>query len=99
MYIRSDDCEIPKHICKILIDIDENSDEIFIRIEKLPIVLCYRDFWVANIFFSEGETVLIDWDTAGWGYLASLIADEADVNHMGHLLEQGAMRRELHAIL
>lgn len=85
-YIRSDDCEIPKHICKMLIDIDESADEILNRIEKLPIVLCHRDFWVANIFHSDGKTILIDWDTAGWGYLgediASLIADEADVEHM-----------------
>ena len=70
----------------MLIGIDENSDEVFRRIEKLPIVLCHRDLWVANIFYSEGNIVLIDWDTAGWGYLgediASLIADEADVAHM-----------------
>jgi thiamine kinase-like enzyme len=85
-YIRSDDCAIPQHICKMLIDIDEKADEIFNRIEKLPIVLCHRDFWVANLFDSGGKTIVIDWDTAGWGYigedLASLIADEADVEHM-----------------
>jgi hypothetical protein len=33
-YIRSNDCEIPKHLCKMLIDIDENADSIFNRIEK-----------------------------------------------------------------
>ncbi|KRG14389.1 aminoglycoside phosphotransferase family protein [Lederbergia galactosidilytica] len=85
-YIRSDDCEIPKHLCKMLIDLDNNADEIFNRIEKLPIVLCHRDFWVENIFFSDGKIVLIDWDTTGWGYMgediASLITDEADVCHM-----------------
>ncbi|WP_044357532.1 aminoglycoside phosphotransferase family protein [Paenibacillus sp. E194] len=85
-YIRSDDCEIPKHLCKMLIDFDNNVDEIFSRIEKLPIVLCHRDFWVTNIFYSDSKIVLIDWDTAGWGYMgediASLIADEADVCHM-----------------
>ncbi|MFJ6208949.1 aminoglycoside phosphotransferase family protein [Lysinibacillus sp. NPDC092081] len=85
-YIRSDDCEIPKHLCKMLIDLDNNADEIFSRIEKLPIVLCHRDFWVANIFYSDSKIVLIDWDTAGWGYMgediASLITDEADVCHM-----------------
>lgn len=85
-YIRSDDCEIPKHLCIMLIDIDNNADEIFNRIEKLPIVLCHRDFWVANIFYSDSTIVLIDWDTAGWGYMgediASLITDEADVSHM-----------------
>lgn len=85
-YVRSDDCEIPKHLCKMLIDIDETANEIFNRIEKLPIVLCHRDFWVTNIFYSGGKTILIDWDTAGWGYLgediASLIADEADIERM-----------------
>lgn len=85
-YIRSDGCEIPKHLCKMLIDIDNHADEIFRRIEKLPIVLCHRDFWVANIFYSDSKIVLIDWDTAGWGYMgediASLITDEADVPHM-----------------
>lgn len=85
-YIRSDDCEIPLHLCNMLIDMDNKADEIFSRIEKLPIVLCHRDFWVANIFYSDRKIVLIDWDTAGWGYMgediASLIADEADVCHM-----------------
>ena len=85
-YIRSDDCEIPEHLCKMLIEIDDNEHEIWSRIEKLPVVLCHRDFWVTNIFYSDETIVLIDWDTAGWGYLgedlASLITDEADVEHM-----------------
>lgn len=85
-YIRSDECDIPRHLCRMLIDLDENADEIFSRIEKLPKVLCHRDFWVANIFYSDDKIRIIDWDTAGWGYLgedlASLIADEADVEHM-----------------
>lgn len=85
-YIRSKDCPIPKHLCDMLIDIDEHSDEIFSRIAKLPIVLCHRDFWVTNIFFNYEKIVIIDWDTAGWGYMgediASLIADESDVNYM-----------------
>lgn len=85
-YIRSNDCEIPKHLCNMLIDIDESVDDIFNRLDKLPIVLCHRDFWVANIFYSDSKIVLLDWDTSGWGYLgedmASLIADEADIEHM-----------------
>ena len=85
-YIRSDTCEIPEHICKMLIEIDENEGEVWSRIEKLPVVLCHRDFWVTNIFYSNDKIVLIDWDTAGWGYfgedIASLISDEADVEHM-----------------
>ena len=85
-YIRSDDCEIPKHLREMIISTDENADEIWSRIEKLPIVLCHRDFWVTNIFFSKDRIILIDWDTTGWGYMGedivSLIADEADVEHM-----------------
>lgn len=85
-YIRSADCPIPKHLCDMLITIDQHSDEIFERIAKLPIVLCHRDFWVTNIFFHDNRIALIDWDTSGWGYLgediASLIADEADIDHM-----------------
>ncbi|MET3941634.1 hypothetical protein ABIC22_004446 [Paenibacillus sp. PvP094] len=85
-YIRSENCEFPQHVRQMLIDIDEHADEIFDRIEKLPLVLCHRDFWVTNLIYAEGKIALIDWDTSGWGYLgedlASLIADEADVNYM-----------------
>lgn len=85
-YIRAKECEIPKHLCEMLIDIDNRSDEIWEIIERLPVVLCHRDFWVANIFYTNQKIRLIDWDTAGWGYMgediASLIADEADVDHM-----------------
>ncbi|MGP0585611.1 phosphotransferase [Paenibacillus timonensis] len=85
-YIRSEDCELPQHVRQMLIDIDEHADEILTRIEKLPLVLCHRDFWVANLIYADGKITLIDWDTSGWGYLgediASLIADEADIDHM-----------------
>ncbi|WP_058302818.1 aminoglycoside phosphotransferase family protein [Gorillibacterium timonense] len=85
-YIRSEDCEIPKHLRDMLIAIDENSDEIFSRIEQLPLVLCHRDFWVANLIHTGGKIVVLDWDTSGWGYLgedlASLIADETGVDLM-----------------
>ena len=85
-YIRSEDCELPLHVRQMLIDIDEQADEIFARIEKLPLVLCHRDFWVTNLIYADGNFALIDWDTCGWGYLgedlASLIADEADIDNM-----------------
>ncbi|WP_274654590.1 aminoglycoside phosphotransferase family protein [Paenibacillus humicola] len=85
-YIRSEDCELPLNVRQMLIDIDEQADEIFTRIEKLPLVLCHRDFWVSNLIYADGNFALIDWDTSGWGYLgediASLIADEADIDHM-----------------
>lgn len=85
-YIRSDDCEFPQHVRQMLTNFDEHADEIFDRIEKLPLVLCHRDFWVTNLIYADGEITLIDWDTSGWGYLgedlASLIADEADVHSM-----------------
>lgn len=85
-YIRSEDCEFPQHVRQMLIDIDNHADEIFARINKLPLVLCHRDFWVTNLIYTDGTIALIDWDTTGWGYLgedlASLIADEADIDHM-----------------
>lgn len=85
-YIRSENCDFPPHVRQMLIDIDENSDNIFARIEQLPVVLNHRDFWVTNIFYADGKIALIDWDTSGWGYLgedlASLIADETDIDHM-----------------
>ncbi|MCG7344904.1 aminoglycoside phosphotransferase family protein [Sporosarcina sp. ACRSL] len=85
-YIRSQDCELTLHVRQMLIDIDEQADEIFARIEKLPLVLCHRDFWVTNLIYSNGKIALIDWDTSGWGYLgedlASLIADEPDIDNM-----------------
>ncbi|QJD88231.1 aminoglycoside phosphotransferase family protein [Cohnella herbarum] len=85
-YIRSEDSEFPQHLRQMLIDIDEHADEILARIEKLPLVLCHRDFWVTNLIYADGKIVIIDWDTSGWGYLgedlASLIADEADIEHM-----------------
>jgi len=75
-----------KYLCKMLIDVDEHSDEIWERIERLPVVLCHRGFWVANIFYTDHKILLMDWDTTGWGYMgediASLIADEADVDNM-----------------
>ena len=91
-YIRSADCGLPKHLCKMLIEIDENESDVWRRIEKLPVVLCHRDFWVANIFHADGDITAIDWDTAGWGYMgediASLISDEADVDRMVELYQR-----------
>jgi GNAT superfamily N-acetyltransferase/tRNA A-37 threonylcarbamoyl transferase component Bud32 len=82
-YIRSDECEIPKHLREMLTTTDGNADEIWNNIEKLPIVLCHRDFWVTNIFHNDKKIVLIDWDTAGWGYMGEdikqLITDTDDV--------------------
>lgn len=80
-YIRSEACKIPKHLCDMLIRLDEDSDAIWERIEQLPVVLCHRDYWITNVFYEENHITAIDWDTTGWGYfgedLASLLADEA----------------------
>ena len=85
-YIRDGNCEIPEHLCRMITDMDEKSDEIWKRVEALPVVLCHRDFWVTNIFFKDDKIILIDWDTAGRGYMGediiSLIADEADAEQM-----------------
>ena len=70
----------------MLIEVDDKADEIWRRIEELPIVLCHRDFGVTNIFCKDGKIVLIDWDTAGWGVMGedikSLIADTDEAAHM-----------------
>ncbi len=91
-YIRSEDCELPVHLRQMLINIDEQADEIFTRIDKLPRVLCHRDFWITNIIYTEGKFAVIDWDTSGWGYmgedLASLIADESDIDKMVEFYER-----------
>jgi hypothetical protein len=85
-FIRSDHCGIPEHLCKMIIDMDENADEHWNRVEQLPIVLSHRDFWMENILFSDGKVVLIDWDTTGWGDLGediiTLIADTDDVENI-----------------
>ena len=81
-YIRSKDCEIPEHLRKMLIDMDNKAETVFENIKKLPVVLCHKDFWVENIFYRDGKIILIDWDCAGWGYMgediASLIADDTE---------------------
>jgi len=85
-YVRADESELPKHLCKMIIESDEKSEQTHSEIEKLPVVFCHRDFWITNIFYTDDGIRLIDWDTTGWGYLGedmvSLIADEADVEHM-----------------
>ena len=85
-YIRSDGSGLPEHLRHMLTEAEAGAEDIWQRIERLPLVLCHRDFWVTNIFSAGGSTTLIDWDTAGWGRMgediASLIADEADVRLM-----------------
>ena len=76
----------------MLIDMDDNAEAIFSDIKKLPVVLCHKDFWTENIFYSDsdsdvnGKIILIDWDCAGWGYMgediASLIADDIDYTRL-----------------
>jgi tRNA A-37 threonylcarbamoyl transferase component Bud32 len=79
-YIRSDQCKLPKHLTQMLINLDQQSEEIWENIEKLPVVFCHRDYWNTNIFYHDDAIKLIDWDTSGWGHLgedmASLVADE-----------------------
>ena len=81
-FINSEDCKIPKHLRQLLTDNDKNAETIFANIEKFPAVLCHRDFWIENIFYTNGKIRLIDWDSLGWGYLtetiAQLIIDDTD---------------------
>ncbi|MEA4823101.1 MAG: aminoglycoside phosphotransferase family protein [Clostridiaceae bacterium] len=77
--LRSKGCDIPNHLKQMLMEIDDNRVMLFAALKTLPVVLCHRDFWNENIFFSNDQIRLIDWDTAGWGFLgediASLIVD------------------------
>jgi len=86
-YIRSDICDLPKHLCQMLIDLDAREHQAFEQLNQLPIVLCHRDYWNTNIFYVNQGIVAIDWDTTGFGYfgedMASLIADETNPKHMG----------------
>lgn len=79
-YIRSDACDLPSHLCQMIINMDAQADDLWMKIEKLPLILSHRDYWVTNIFYKDGKIRLIDWDTSGWGTLgediASLIIDE-----------------------
>jgi hypothetical protein len=81
-YLRSRSCSLPIHIKQMIMDLDERKEECIETFHKLPILLCHRDFWHENIFYADGAVRLIDWDTAGWGFLgediASLIADDMD---------------------
>ena len=80
--LRSTGCTLPTHLKQMLLDMDDRRDEIFNQIKLLPVVLCHRDYWIENIFHSGGKIRLIDWDTAGWGYMgediASLIVDDTE---------------------
>jgi Ser/Thr protein kinase RdoA (MazF antagonist) len=85
-YIRQSDCKIPTHLCKMIIEMDNKSDRVWAKIEKLPIVLRHGDFFPPNIFYDNGKVVLIDWDSAGLSYpgedLVSLITDGENVDKM-----------------
>jgi len=87
--LRSSKCRMPQHLKQMLIDIDNNRDNLFQEISRLPIVLCRRDFWIENIIYTNGKIRLIDWDTTGLGYLgediASLISDGVDYNYFEEL--------------
>ena len=78
-YIRSEDCEIPNYIKQMFITIDNQRKTI---LENIPVILCHRDFWFENIFYSDAKIRLIDWDSSGFGYIGDdivqLITDETD---------------------
>jgi thiamine kinase-like enzyme len=85
-YLYSNECTVPEHLRRMLIDTQQQAKTIFTNMKRLPVVLCHRDFWIENIFLSDGKIILIDWDCVGWGFMgediASLIADDTDVEHL-----------------
>ena len=85
--LRSPACDLPAHLQRMLTDIDDRWEAIFEALQRLPTVLCHRDYWIENIFIADNNVVAIDWDGAGWGFLgediASLIVDDTDAAHLG----------------
>ena len=41
----------------MLIDLIDQGDEYWTKIEKLPIVLSQRDYWFTNIFYNNGDNI------------------------------------------
>lgn len=91
-YLHSDACALPEPLRETLIRTQREADGLFAAMECLPVVLCHRDFWLENIFLSDKGIRLIDWDTAGWGYigedLASLIADDTDADLLDETIQK-----------
>ena len=85
-YMNSDDCHLPSELCEMMFEIDKRADEVWAEIKKLPLVLCHRDFFPPNIFYVDGCVVVIDWDSAGYGYLGEdlvgLIGEANDLDCM-----------------
>lgn len=85
-YVRSDECDLPKHLKAMIIDLDHSKDAVFLRFSRLPIVISHRDVWEENLIYKDGLIYLIDWDCVGWGYLgedlASLIADDTPTGQL-----------------
>jgi hypothetical protein len=79
-YVRSDQSDLPMHLRQMIITADEKAQDLWSKVESLPVILSHRDYWVTNIFYKDGKIRLIDWDTTGIGALgediASLIIDE-----------------------
>ena len=87
-YIRSAGCKIPVHFRQMLIDADRETESIFANSKRMPVVLCHRDFWIANIIYSNRKIILIDWDSVGWGYMfedvIQLLTDEVGIEYLEH---------------
>jgi len=90
--LRSEICTLPQHLKQMIFDVDEKQDEIFEKFKQLPIVLCQRDYWNENIFYDNGNIIVIDWDTTGWGYfgedIAQLIFDDIDTKYFDEYVEK-----------
>jgi len=82
-YLKSDGCDIPGHLREMVIADDDGADEVWARIENLPVVFTHGDFWYENIFYRDGDIVLVDWDSTGFGYMGEdvwqLLTDEMDI--------------------
>lgn len=66
----------PEDIRSILFDYASRAPEILSALETLPVTVCHGDVHHDNIIIDgRGDTYLIDWDCAGYGYMGEDAVD------------------------
>lgn len=61
--------DFPEELRRILNDYVNRSDEILESFKHLPRTICHGDVHYDNIILRENDIYLIDWDSAGYGYV------------------------------
>jgi len=72
---------VPRDLGRRIRSLHEDASRLLALIAALPRTLCHLDLWPANLFWTEGDLVPIDWAFCGWGAVGedagNLIADSA----------------------